>query len=110
MRYNRLLAAFRRRFTVPTYEYECQKCGHTFEVMQSFSDAPLTKCTECRGKVKKLFSPPAIIFKGSGFHCNDYKSKGAPKTPCAKEPTETKSDTPCEKASDDCKGKCAAAS
>lgn len=95
---------------MPTYEYACTKCGHTFEVMQSFSDAPVTKCVECKGKVRKLFSPPAIIFKGSGFHCTDYKGKGGPKTPCAKEPTDSKPETACEKASEDCKGKCAAAS
>ena len=96
---------------MPTYEYQCQKCAHTFEVMQSFSDAPVTKCTECRGKVRKLFSPPAIIFKGKGFHCTDYKSNGQPKTtPCgASTSSEAKSEGSCEKASEDCKGKCAAA-
>jgi len=59
---------------MPVYEYECQKCGTVFEVTQSFRDDPLTRCqdTSCRGKVKKLFSPPAIIFKGSGFHVTDY--------------------------------------
>jgi putative FmdB family regulatory protein len=96
---------------MPTYEYECQKCGHSFEVMQSFSDAPVSKCTECRGKVRKLFSPPAIIFKGKGFHCTDYKSKGGPRsTPCGESAGEAKPDSPCEKAADECKGKCAAAS
>jgi putative FmdB family regulatory protein len=95
---------------MPTYEYECLKCGTHFDVMQSFSDAPVTKCTECRGKVRKVFTPPAIIFKGKGFHCNDYKGNGAPQTPCANEPSDTKTETPCAKASDDCKGKCAAAS
>lgn len=90
---------------MPTFDYQCQKCGHVFEVRQSFSDAPVTKCVTCSGKVKKLFSPPAIIFKGSGFHCNDYKSKGGPKASC---PAADKSgDTPCEKAGD-CKGECAA--
>ena len=95
---------------MPTYEYECLKCGTHFDVMQSFSDAPVTKCTACRGKVRKVFSPPAIIFKGSGFHCTDYKGNGAPKPSCAKEPSESTSETKCESASEDCKGKCAAAS
>jgi putative FmdB family regulatory protein len=96
---------------MPTYEYECLKCGHTFELMRSFSDAPVSKCTECRGKVRKLFSAPAIIFKGKGFHCTDYKSNGAPKsTPCAEGPTDTKPESKCEKASESCEGKCAAAS
>ena len=98
---------------MPTFDYQCQKCGHVFEVRQSFSDAPITKCETCSGKVKKLFSPPAIIFKGSGFHCNDYKSNGAPrKAPCPADgascPAADKSgETPCEKASE-CKGDCAA--
>lgn len=90
---------------MPTYEYQCQKCGHVFEVMQSFSDAPVTKCEACAGKVKKLFSPPAIIFKGKGFHCNDYKSKGGPKK--ASCPSDKSGETTCEKAAE-CKGECAA--
>ena len=94
---------------MPTYEYECLKCGTHFDVMQSFADAPVTKCTACRGKVRKVFSPPAIIFKGSGFHCTDYKSNGGAPS-CAKEPGESKTETKCEGASDACKGKCAAAS
>lgn len=59
---------------MPTYEYECQKCGQVFEVRQSFSDKPIGHCqvNGCRGRVRKLFRPPAIIFKGSGFHVNDY--------------------------------------
>ncbi|MBU0611634.1 MAG: hypothetical protein KKI08_27395 [Armatimonadetes bacterium] len=95
---------------MPTYEYECLKCGHTFELMQSFSDAPATKCTECNGKVKKLFSPPAIIFKGSGFHCNDYKGNGRSKPSCATGACEAKTESACEAAGEACKGKCAAAS
>lgn len=65
---------------MPTYEYECSKCGHVFEVRQSFSDAPVTKCVACSGKVKKLFSAPAIIFKGKGWHCTDYKTGGSATT------------------------------
>jgi putative FmdB family regulatory protein len=59
---------------MPIYEYECLKCGHRFEVQQSFSDAPIKTCNKdgCSGKVRKVFSPPAIIFKGSGFHITDY--------------------------------------
>lgn len=93
---------------MPTYEYKCQKCGHVFEARQSFSEAPLTKCEleTCNGKVKKLFSPPAIIFKGKGFYCTDNKSSGSPKrTSCPVE--QTGDAAACEKA-DDCKGACAA--
>jgi putative FmdB family regulatory protein len=59
---------------MPIYEYECEKCGHVFEVRQSFSDEPIKSCNQkgCSGKVHKLFSPPAIIFKGSGFYVTDY--------------------------------------
>ena len=62
---------------MPTYEYECQKCGHKFEEFQSMKDAPLTKCPECKGKVKRLIGAGAgFIFKGSGFYTTDYRSSG----------------------------------
>jgi len=60
---------------MPTYEYECQKCGHRFEEFQSMKDAPLTKCPECKGKVKRLIGAGAgFLFKGSGFYITDYRS------------------------------------
>lgn len=60
---------------MPTYEYECQKCGHTFDKFQSMTDQPLKRCPECRGKLKKLFGTGAgLIFKGSGFYQTDYRS------------------------------------
>jgi len=94
---------------MPTYEYECVKCGHHFDVMQSFSDAPITRCTECRGKVRRVFSPPAIIFKGSGFHCTDYKKGNGSKPSSAKDfESASKSESACESATAECKGKCAA--
>jgi putative FmdB family regulatory protein len=64
---------------MPIYEYECCKCGHRFDVMQSFTAPPPTVCRRngCRGRVRKVLSPPTIIFKGSGFYCTDYgKGKG----------------------------------
>lgn len=60
---------------MPIYEYECEGCAKIFEEHQSFSDKPLTKCRECGGKLKKIFSPAGIIFKGSGFHVTDYGKK-----------------------------------
>lgn len=61
---------------MPTYDYECTVCGHRFEAFQSMSDKPLTKCPECRGKVKRLIGAGAgLIFKGSGFYITDYRSK-----------------------------------
>ena len=62
---------------LPTYEYECQACGHEFERFQSMKDDPVERCPECRRlKVKRLFGTGAgIIFKGSGFYETDYRSK-----------------------------------
>ena len=61
---------------MPLYEYQCDTCGHRFEVIQKFSDAPVTECPKCQGVVRKLFSSPAIQFKGSGFYITDYAKKG----------------------------------
>jgi putative FmdB family regulatory protein len=60
---------------MPTYEYECTKCGHAFERFQNMSDKPLSRCPECRCKVKRLLGTGAgLIFKGSGFYETDYRS------------------------------------
>jgi putative FmdB family regulatory protein len=56
---------------MPKYEYACKSCGNRFEVTQSFSDAPLTECEACGGPLRKVFSPPSISFKGSGFYRTD---------------------------------------
>jgi len=62
---------------VPTYEYECEKCGHHFELFQKISDPPVRKCPKCEaGKVRRLLGTGAgIIFKGSGFYQTDYRSR-----------------------------------
>lgn len=57
---------------VPTYEYTCRDCGHTFDIVQSMTDDPLTMCPECGGSLRKVFAPPAISFKGSGFYATDH--------------------------------------
>ncbi len=62
---------------MPTYEYECQECGHRFEQFQSITEAPLTDCpsTSCSGRVKRLISAGGgLLFKGSGFYITDYRS------------------------------------
>lgn len=61
---------------MPTYEYECQKCGHAFERFQSMTEAPVKTCPDCRGrKVKRLIGTGAgLLFKGSGFYTTDYRS------------------------------------
>ncbi|ACB77096.1 FmdB family zinc ribbon protein [Opitutus terrae] len=62
---------------MPTYEYACQKCGHTFEQFQSMHDAPLKKCPECKklGLKRLIGGGAGLIFKGSGFYITDYKKK-----------------------------------
>jgi putative FmdB family regulatory protein len=60
---------------MPLYEYECDSCGHRFEVIQKFSDAPIDKCPKCGSTVHKLMSSPAIQFKGSGWYITDYARK-----------------------------------
>ena len=75
---------------MPLYEYECEACAHRFEVIQKFSDAPISVCPKCGGPVQKLLSSPAIQFKGSGFYLTDYgrgtgsKSEGTANTKAGK--------------------------
>ncbi len=65
---------------MPTYEYECESCGHTFEKFQNMSDKPLSKCPKCDKTPRRLIgNGSGIIFKGSGFYATDYrKDKGKP--------------------------------
>ena len=71
---------------MPTYEYECEGCGHRFERFQAMSDKPVKTCPECGGKVRRLIGAgAAVIFKGSGFYATDYRSGPAacgPDGPC----------------------------
>src|SRR6185295_18457101 len=62
-------------YTMPTYEYACDACGHKFEEFQSITAKPVTKCPSCgKRKVKRLISAGAgFIFKGSGFYITDYR-------------------------------------
>lgn len=92
---------------MPTYVYGCDACGHRFEKFQKFSDEPVRVCPECQHAVRRILQPAGIVFKGSGWHINDYKRSNGeseagnggakPKTedaatPDAK-PAETKSDS-----------------
>ena len=63
---------------MPTYDYKCTACGHTFDELQSFSAPPLTRCPACKkNKLERLFGGGgAIIFKGSGFYETDYRRAG----------------------------------
>ncbi|MCK4777267.1 MAG: zinc ribbon domain-containing protein [Actinomycetia bacterium] len=58
---------------MPIYEYKCVKCNNIFDVMQNIDDKKITKCIHCNGKVKRVYSPAGIIFKGQGFYKTDYK-------------------------------------
>ena len=62
---------------MPTYEYQCRACGHRFELFQSITDRPRRKCPRCgANKTDRLIGPGgALLFKGSGFHITDYRSK-----------------------------------
>jgi putative FmdB family regulatory protein len=91
---------------MPTYDYECKACGHTFDELQSFSDSPLTKCPACKkNKLERLFGGGgAIIFKGSGFYETDYrrppeKSSDGDGAAKAEPKTETKVEAKSETAS-----------
>jgi putative FmdB family regulatory protein len=97
---------------MPIYEYECQKCGHTLEALQKFSDKPLRECPECgKHQLKRLVSAPLFRLAGSGWYETDFKSdkerkrnileKGDKEPPAsgeAKAPTSPKADKPAESA------------
>jgi putative FmdB family regulatory protein len=80
---------------MPTYEYACRSCGHTFEIVQSMSDDPLTTCPRCEGELRKVFAPPAIAFKGSGFYATDHgKKKSKPAETSSESSSDSSSDRP----------------
>ncbi len=62
---------------MPTYEYACTACGERTEAKQSFDDPPLEVCPACGGRLRKLYSPVGIVFKGSGFYATDSKRSGS---------------------------------
>ena len=81
---------------MPTYEYACRDCGSHLEVVQSFSDDPLTECPHCGGSLRKVFGSIGITFKGSGFYKTDSRPGPSATKPSgdgakeSKEPKETK--------------------
>jgi len=88
---------------MPLYEYQCQKCGKVFEIIQKFSAEPLSVHEDCGGAVERLLSAPAIQFKGTGWYVTDYARRGSGSGSGKDEPkgkddkngakTETKSDS-----------------
>jgi putative FmdB family regulatory protein len=107
------MPAARPRFlelAMPTYEYACTECGEHVEVVQSMSDAPLVTCPVCGGRLRKVFAPIGVVFKGSGFYRTDSRAKpAAAETKAgkgaqngkaatdAKTPSSTESSTPSKK-------------
>jgi putative FmdB family regulatory protein len=92
---------------MPIYEYECQKCHSRTEVFQKVSDKPAKKCPKCGGKLEKMFSAPAIQFKGSGWYVTDYGGKATKSEKTESEPAtekktdkKTKESSPAKKSSD----------
>ena len=59
---------------MPTYQYACTECDHQLEAVQSFTDAALTDCPECTGRLRKRYSGVGIVFKGSGFYRTDSRA------------------------------------
>jgi len=69
---------------MPTYDYKCRDCGHSFEIQQSFTDDALTECPECKGSLRKVFGNIGISFKGSGFYKTDSRSGSSSKSSSSK--------------------------
>lgn len=88
---------------MPTYEYACTACGERLEAKQSFEDPPLEECPQCGGRLRKLYSPVGIVFKGSGFYSTDKTKKPAASDKKSSEPAaksekkETKSESKAKK-------------
>ncbi|MGO1050930.1 FmdB family zinc ribbon protein [Crossiella sp. CA198] len=79
---------------MPTYQYACTECEHRFEAVQAFTDATLTECPNCSGKLRKLFGAVGIVFKGSGFYRTDSRGSGGSSTVSAgSNKSEPKSDS-----------------
>ncbi|MEE4265570.1 MAG: zinc ribbon domain-containing protein [Desulfobacteraceae bacterium] len=94
---------------MPIYEYECTKCGKLEEVLQNFSDKPLTKCQNCSGKLQKIVSQSTFHLKGTGWYATDYanKSTSSPR-PSSKNPKTESTDTTSSDTSADSKKKSSA--
>jgi len=69
---------------VPTYQYACTSCTERLEVVQRFSDDPLTECPACGGALRKVFSPVGVVFKGSGFYKTDSRGSSRSSKPADK--------------------------
>jgi putative FmdB family regulatory protein len=82
---------------MPIYEYSCTQCGNVEEIFQKITDRPISKCSQCSGKLHKLISQSTFHLKGSGWYVTDYANKSGSPSPSpkkeAKTPSKTNSDT-----------------
>ncbi len=88
---------------MPIYEYECSQCGAIEEVIQKFSDDPLTTCKHCSGKLSKLMSQSSFHLKGSGWYVTDYANKSKKSSPSEEKPKKAASDQKTKSDSSDSK-------
>lgn len=89
---------------MPLYEYRCEVCGKNVEVIQKFSDPPVSECEDCGGPMERLLSPPSIQFKGAGWYVTDYAQKNGEKASSEKAPPE-KSEKKTKSSSDESQSK-----
>ena len=75
---------------MPTYQYACTECGGQLEAVQKFTDEPLTVHEDCGGRLRKVFSPVGIVFKGSGFYRTDSRGSGSSNGTSASAPAASK--------------------
>ena len=90
---------------MPTYAYACTACGHAFDAVQKFTDAALTECPECGGRLRKVYTSIGVTFKGSGFYRNDSRAaakgeSGKASDSSSEKSSEKSSDKGSEKSSD----------
>ena len=85
---------------MPTYQYTCTECGEPLEAVQKFTDAPLTVCPACGGRLRKVFSAVGIVFKGSGFYRTDSRNGSGATAPAASSTSDSGSNGSADKAAD----------
>lgn len=85
---------------MPTYEYECLKCGRVFEIRQRISEPPLAVCDACGGQVRRLLSAAPFILKGEGWYVTDYPSESRKKARESEKSADKPAEKPGEKAAD----------
>jgi len=78
---------------MPIYDYRCDHCGHSFSAVQPFSDQPLEKCPNCGKRPRRLFTAPALVFKGSGWYKTDSRTSSEKSERKADAAGEPKADT-----------------